>query len=72
MLTDDFPGRRSDETLFVFPFDHQERDADEAYSDISDKLRNLSFPLLFLTSLKDIEFEFSNVLGLYGKNIKEA
>lgn len=71
MLTDDFPGRRADETLFVFPFDHQERDADEAYSDISDKLRNLSFPLLFLTSLKDIEFEFSNVLGLYGKNIKE-
>lgn len=72
MLTDDFPGRRSDETLFVFPFDHQERDADEAYSDISDKLRNLSFPLLFLTSLNDIEFEFSNVLGLYGKNIKET
>ncbi len=72
MLTDDFPGRRFDETLFVFPFDHQERDADEAYSDISDKLRNLSFPLLFLTSLKDIEFEFHNVLGLYGKNIKET
>lgn len=27
MLTDDFPGRRADETLFVFPFDHQEREA---------------------------------------------
>lgn len=72
MLTEDFPGRRADETLFVFPFDHLERDADEAYSDISDKLKNLSFPLLFLTNLKDIEFEFSNVLGLYGKNIKET
>lgn len=72
MLTEDFPGRRVDETLFVFPFDHQERDADEAYSDISDKLKNLSFPLLFLTNLKDIEFEFSNILGLYGKNIKET
>lgn len=72
MLTDDFPGRRADETLFVFPFDHMERDADKAYSDISDKLKNLSFPLLFLTNLKDIEFEFSSVLGLYGKNIKET
>lgn len=72
MLTEDFLGRRKEETLFVFPFDHQERDADEAYSDISDKLRNLSFPLLFLTNLKDIEFEFSNVLGLYGKNLKET
>lgn len=72
MLQEDFPGRRSDETLFVFPFDHQERDANEAYSDISDKLKNLSFPLLFLTNLKDIEFEFSNMFGLYGKNIKET
>lgn len=72
MLQEDFPGRRSDETLFVFPFDHQERDADEAYSDISDKLKNLSFPLLFLTNLKDIEFQFGNILGLYGKKIKET
>lgn len=72
MLNDDFPGRRSDETLFVFPFDHQERNADEAYRDISDKLRHLSFPLLFLTNLKYIEFEFSNVLGLYGKSVKET
>ena len=28
--------------------------------------------LIFLTNLKDIEFEFSNVLGLYGNNIKET
>ena len=67
----DFPGRRKDETLFVFPFDHPERNAKEAYGDISDKLRNLSFPLLFLSELKEIEFEFSNVIGLYGKNIEK-
>lgn len=72
MLQEDFPSRRSDETLFVFPFDHQERDADEAYSDISDKLKNLSFPLLFLTNLKDIEFEFCNMHGLYGKKVEET
>lgn len=67
----DFPGRGKDETLFVFPFDHPERKAEEAYRDICDKLRNLSFPLLFLTGLKEIKFEFGNVIGLYGKNIEK-
>ena len=68
----DFPGRKKDETLFVFPFDHPERNAEEAYGDISDKLRNLSFPLLFLSELKAIEFKFGNVIGLYGKNIEKT
>lgn len=72
LLDEDFSMRRPDETLFVFPFDHQERDADEAYNDISDKLKNLSYPLLFLTNLKDIEFEFGDVIGLYEKCIKET
>lgn len=69
LLNDDFPGRRADETLFVFPFDHHERNAEEAYNDISDKLKNLSFPLLFLTNLKEIEFEFESVIGLYDKKV---
>lgn len=69
LLESDFPGRRPDETLFVFPFNHPERNAEEAYSDISDKLKNLSFPLLFLTNLKGIEFEFGSVLGLYDKAV---
>ena len=71
-LHEDFPGRRPEETLFAFPFDHHERDASEAYEDISDKLMNLSFPLLFLSQLKNIEFEFRNVIGLYGKSIKKT
>ena len=71
-LNEDFPERRSGETLFVFPFDHPERDAVEAYEDISDKLRNLSLPLLFLSYLKDIDFEFDNVIGLYGKAKKNT
>ena len=70
-IDSDFSGRKKDETLFVFPFDHPERKAEEAYGDISDKLRNLSFPLLFLSGLKEIEFEFGNVIGLYGKNIEK-
>lgn len=69
LLDGDFTGRRPEETLFVFPFDHPERNAEEAYRDISEKLRNLSFPLLFLSKLKNIEFEFETVLGLYGKEI---
>lgn len=71
-LDDDYPGRREDETLFVFPFDHNERGASEAYADISEKLKNLSYPLLFLSNLKNIEFEFGDVLGLYDKNIRET
>lgn len=69
LLDTDFAGRKPEETLFVFPFDHPERKTDEAYSDISDKLRNLSFPLLFLSKLNNIEFEFDNVIGLYGKEV---
>lgn len=72
LLDSDFTGRRQDETLFVFPFDHPERNAEEAYNDISDKLKNLSFPLLFLTNLKGIEFEFESVLGLYDKTISKT
>lgn len=68
----DFPRRKKDETLFVFPFDHLEKNAEEAYGDISDKLKNLSFPLLFLSQLKEIEFEIGNTIGLYGKSVKKT
>lgn len=72
LLEADFPGRREEETLFVFPFDHPERDAGQAREDIADKLTKLSFPLLFLSGLKEIEFAFGDVLGLYGKHIKRS
>lgn len=70
-LDSDYPGRRSGETLFVFPFDHKIRSAEEAYSDISEMLRSLDYPLLFLLNLTDISFEISGVLGLYGKIVEE-
>lgn len=72
LLEGDFIGRKPEETLFVFPFDHPERNAEEAYRDISEKLRHLSFPLLFLSKLKNIEFEFETVLGLYEKETVES
>lgn len=71
-LETDYPGRRSGETLFVFPFDHEKRSSENAYSDISEKLRSLDYPLLFLSSLKDISFEISGILGLYGKKVEET
>ena len=71
-VDNDFPGRKRDETLFVFPFDHPDRNEKESYEDISDKLKKLSFPLLFLSNLKEIEFEFGNTIGLYGKRIKKT
>lgn len=71
-LDEDIPERRPDETLFVFPFDHHERTPNEAYADIADKLKHLSFPLLFLSNLKNIEFEFGDVVGLYNKETKRS
>ena len=57
LLEEDFPGRNPEETLFIFPFDHPEKDEKTAFNDISDKLKNLSFPLLFLSRIKTISFE---------------
>lgn len=72
LLEEDFPDRHRDETMFIFPFDHPERESAEAYNDIANKLKNLSFPLLFLSELKDITFEINDIIGLYGKNIKKT
>lgn len=72
LLDRDMKGRKADETMFVFPFNHPQKTADIAYDDISTKLRALSYPILFLQGLKDISFEFENVIGLYGKTIKET
>jgi len=72
LLETDYPGRRKEETMFVFPFDHEEQNVADAYSDISDKLKSLSFPILFLSNLKDIDFEIDETIGLYGKKIVEV
>lgn len=71
-LKEDFPTRSTGETLFVFPFDHPDRNASEAYEDIFDKLKNLSFPLLFLSKLENIEFVCGDVIGSYKKKIEKT
>ena len=72
LIPDDIPERRPEETLFEFPFNHPDRSAEEAYSDISKKLKSLSFPLLFLSSLKNIEFVIGEKSGHYGKTIEKT
>lgn len=70
-LDEDFPGRGTDETLFVFPFDHEDRDPKETYRDIEGKLRNLSHPVLFLSHLSRISFTIGELVGGYEKRLEE-
>lgn len=70
-LDEDFKERNEDETLFVFPFDHSEQTAEQAYIDISEKLCSLDFPLLFLTHLKGITFQIADTLGEYSKSVAQ-
>ena len=72
LLDNDAPERNQNETLFIFPFDNPDRNAETAFKDILDKLKNLSYPLLFLTNLQNIEFQCSDYLGLYGKKIDKT
>ena len=71
LLDEDFPGRNPEETLFVFPFDKLDKTSESSYEDISSKLRNLSYPLLFLSHLKEIKYEIGENKGYYSKEICE-
>jgi hypothetical protein len=73
LLEKDYPGRKKDETLFLFPFDHNDRTAANAFEDISRKLRSLDYPILFLTNLEDISFEIPEVevTGRYRKSVEK-
>ncbi|MDR2749143.1 MAG: DNA helicase, partial [Clostridiales bacterium] len=70
-LNNDYPWRRRDETLFVFPFNHPARSAEDSYADISDKLRSLEYPLLFLSNLKEITFKIAGIMGSYRKSVEK-
>ncbi|MDR1080860.1 MAG: AAA family ATPase [Deltaproteobacteria bacterium] len=69
LIDDDYPGRLEGETVFELPFDRKARTLEQAFNHIADKLRTLSFPLLFLSNLKTISFQISNVDGFYEKKI---
>ena len=71
-LETDYPERKKEETLFVFPFDSGKISKDEAFADIAEKLRTLSFPVLFLSKLKKITFEADGVSGEYSKKLLQT
>lgn len=54
LLESDYPDRKAEETLFVFPFDHNVNTPEKAFEAISDKLSSLVNPLLFLSHLNKL------------------
>ena len=72
LLNFDHEERGKDETLFEFPFDKEECPPDKAYHEISEKLKALDCPLLFLSNLKAIKFSFGEVSGVYEKKINST
>lgn len=70
-IEEDFLGRSQDETLFVFPFDHSERNSEESYEDIAHKLCSLTYPILFLENLKEVSFEIGTTYGKYSKQVEK-
>ncbi len=70
LIEDDYEGRKPDETVFVFPFNHSERPASVAFEDILYKMQNLVFPTLFLNNLKTIYYkcDSKSISGVYRKD----
>lgn len=69
LLESDYSERKAEETLFVFPFNHDENTPDKAFEAISERLCSLINPLLFLSHLQKIDFEFDDTNGSYRKEI---
>ena len=70
-LENDLNGRTNNETVFYFPFDKEGMPPDKAYSDILGKLKNLIYPTLFLTNLKEVSWKTGNESGTYRKETKK-
>ena len=72
LIEEDHPERAADETLFEFPFNHETNTADIAFEAISKRLSSLVNPILFLSNLKEISFEFDETKGDYRKTIEKS
>ncbi|MFK7935903.1 MAG: DEAD/DEAH box helicase, partial [Saprospiraceae bacterium] len=57
------------ETLFYFPFNHANKSAAEAVTEISGRLAELEFPLLFLRHLVEIKWETPDGNGAFKKQL---
>ncbi len=72
ILANDLPERKESDTVFVFPFNHNDKTPEETYKDIKIRLTNLNSPILFLTNLKEISYEYEDITGSYSKEISES
>ena len=70
LIKDDFAGRKPGETCFYVPFRSAEKE--RAYSDIKDKIVSIMHPLLFLSNLKEISFNSSELTGQYSKEVCDS
>jgi hypothetical protein len=62
--------KRSDETVFVFPFNNPQKERLNAYDEIKEGLGNINrTTLLFLTSISEIEIRVSNETYTISKQI---
>ena len=61
LIENDFAGRMSGETVFVFPFDRE--DKPNAREEIWHALQSLVFPTLFLKHLKKVSYRFGDQNG---------
>lgn len=72
LIEKDFPGRKKNETVFVFPFNRVAISPLTAYDEIKGKLLNLIYPNLFLSSIEEISFEINGnekTEGIYNSKI---
>ena len=62
---------KSDETLFVVPFNHEKISSKEAHHDIEKRLKNLGLrTLLFIRNLRKITWKIDFSFGKYSKECK--
>lgn len=69
-INHDYPGRKPNETVFVFPFNNAEVKCPAM--DSLEKLKSLLFPTLFLNNLQVVTFNFGATIGEYRKRIVET
>ena len=68
-INEDHIERKEKETLFEFPFNHKINTPDIAFKAISERLISLVNPILFLSNLQKISFEFDDTKGEYRKDV---
>lgn len=65
ILRSDYAGRTSNETVFVFPFNNDDKPKNVAYEEIKIELLSLKHPMLFLNSIATIEWQYPGMSGFY-------